>query len=463
MKNGLCAMRKNEPKRLALEETVLHTHAIEPTMGNRSTTLAAARPYAWIVFALTFGLLLSDYMSRQVLNAVFPLLKTAWGLSDTQLGSLSGVVALMVGLLTFPLSVLADRWGRVKSLILMGALWSLATLGCALATNFGEMLVARALVGVGEAAYGSVGVALIISVFPSHLRATLTAAFMAGGAFGSVLGMALGGVVAVHLGWRWSFGVMACFGMLLVVAYWVIVSEKRIASGQPGDAGPQPVRAGVRTSFRALLAGLFSTMSVVCAYIGSGLQLFIMGSVIAWTPSFLNRYYGMAPGKAAAAAAVFVLLGGVGMIVCGVLTDRVSKAFPERKWVTAIAYCLISFVLLAIGFRLNAGPLQLVLLGAGIFVVAGTSGPAGAMVANLTPSSIHAPAFATLTLANNLLGLAPGPVVTGIIADRIGLPGALQVIPFVALAAALAFVIGKSNYNNALQRKDSLCTTAAAE
>jgi MFS family permease len=70
---------------------------------------------------LTVGLLLSDYMSRQVLNAVFPMLKSAWGMSDTQLGSLSSVVALIVGLLTFPLSVLADRWGRIKSIALMAA------------------------------------------------------------------------------------------------------------------------------------------------------------------------------------------------------------------------------------------------------------------------------------------------------------------------------------------------------
>src|SRR5258705_12757573 len=99
------------------------------------------------------------------------------------------------------------------------------------------MHVDRALVGLGEAAYGSVGIALIISIFPVHLRATLTGAFMAGGAFGSVLGMGLGGAVAVQFGWRWSFGAMACFGMMLVIAYAVIVSEKRIASGRLGEAG----------------------------------------------------------------------------------------------------------------------------------------------------------------------------------------------------------------------------------
>ncbi|SAK61734.1 transport protein [Caballeronia glebae] len=438
-------------------------HCIEPAKCDDNTALATSRKYAWIVFALTFGLLLSDYMSRQVLNAVFPLLKQAWSLSDTQLGSLSGVVALMVGLLTFPLSVLADRWGRVRSLVLMATLWSLATLGCAVATSYGEMLVARACVGLGEAAYGSVGIALILSIFPAHLRSTLTGAFMAGGAFGSVLGMALGGFVAIHFGWRASFAAMAIFGIVLVIVYRLTVSDKRIAT-RYGDAQSAARQAGgMRTSLRALVAGLFSTVSVVCAYVGSGLQLFIMGAVIAWMPSFLNRYYAMPADKAAAGAAVFVLLGGIGMVGCGVVTDRVCRDVPSRKWITALAYCLISLVLLSIGFRVQPGALQLVLLGAGILVVAGTSGPAGAMVANLTPSTIHASAFATLTLANNLLGLAPGPLVTGAIADRIGLLGALQVIPVVGIAAMLAFALGRARYARDLGRIDALRGRAAEQ
>ncbi len=113
---------------------MLLQHA-EPTTGDVSATQSDIPVYAWVVCALTIGLLLSDYMSRQVLNAVFPFIKSAWNLSDTKLGSLSSVVALMVGVLTFPLSVLADRWGRVKSIVLMAALWSLATLGCAISTT----------------------------------------------------------------------------------------------------------------------------------------------------------------------------------------------------------------------------------------------------------------------------------------------------------------------------------------
>ena len=428
---------------------VHHTEPATPTLIDRRVPVGA---YAWVVFALTVGLLLSDYMSRQVLNAVFPLLKSAWGMSDTQLGSLSSVVALIVGVLTFPLSVLADRWGRVKSIALMAGLWSIATLGCAISTNYGEMLVARAFVGLGEAAYGSVGIALVLSIFPARLRATLTAAFMAGGAFGSVLGMALGGLVAAHLGWRWSFGAMAVFGFVLVVFYRLVVTEKRLAPMQPHHIDASPEKPDTRISLRQLMTGLFSSKSVVCAYVGSGLHLLVPAALWAWMPSFLNRYYAMEPGKAAVAAAGFVLVTGLGMVVTGMVTDRVSRFAPNRKWICAIAYCVACFALLGTGFLLPAGPLQLVLIGAGMFVSAGACGPAGAMVANLTPAPIHGSAFATLTLANNLLGLAPAAILMGMIADKIGLLGALQVVPFAPLAATVAFAIGRLHYASDLAR-----------
>jgi MFS family permease len=408
-----------------------------------------SRSYAWIVFALTFGLLLSDYMSRQVLNAVFPILKAEWSLSDTQLGSLGGIVALLVGLLAFPLSMLADRWGRVKSIILMAVLWSLATLACALAQSYGHMFAARFLVGVGEAAYGSVGLAVILSVFPAHMRSTLTGAFMSGGAVGSVLGMGLGGVVAVNFGWRWSFASMALFGMVLALLYSVVVTERRLAQENPAGRG-----ASERESpgFRALLSSLFSFPSIRCAYVGSGLQLFTIASLQVWLPSYVNRYYDMPPDKSGLVAAIFVLIGAVGMVLCGIVTDRLSRDDPARKWIIATTYSLSSCLLLSIAFALPTGQAQLVMIGCGMLFVAGTAGPAGAMVANLTHPSIHATALATLTLANNLLGLAPGPFLTGVIADRVGLLGAMQFAPILAVGAATAFFIGRRHYERDLQR-----------
>ncbi|MFC7013702.1 MFS transporter [Streptomyces viridiviolaceus] len=420
-----------------------------------------SRRYAWVVFALSFGLLLSDYMSRQVLNAVFPMLKADWLLSDAQLGSLSGIVALMVGLLTFPLALLADRWGRVRSLVIAATMWSLATLGCAVAASYGQMFVGRLFVGIGEAAYGSVGIAVVLSVFPRALRATLSGAFIAGGAFGSVLGMSIGGAVAQAYGWRWAFGVMGVFGLVLAGIYAVVVTEKRLAPRQDPVDGEAGTDASGR--LRVLLPRLFSSVSVVSAYIGSGLQLFIAGALIAWLPSYFNRYYDMPTAKAGATAGLLALVIGIGMIAGGIASDRISRRAPIRKWAIAISCSVGSLVLLTTAFRLPAGPVQLSVLALGALLCAGTAGPGAAMVANLTPAAIAATAFATLTLAQSLLGLAPGPAVTGALADRLGLLGALQFVPLVAVAATGAFLIGRHRYESDLHRLAQPVATAEPE
>ncbi|HRD44883.1 MAG TPA: MFS transporter [Caulobacter sp.] len=415
---------------------------------------AAAAPatptkhYAWLVFALTFGLLVSDYMSRQVLSAVFPLLRAEWSLSDGQLGALSSIVALMVGLLTLPLSALADRFGRSRSLVIMALLWSLATAACAVARDYQEMFWARFMVGVGEAAYGSVGIAVVLGVFPKSLRATLTGAFMAGGLFGSMLGVSLGGAVAGAMGWRPAFGIMALVGIALSAAYALCINDRRLAA-----AGAEPANAAVPQA-RGGFASLFATGSVFAAYLGSGLQLFICAAIPAWAPSFLNRYYDIEPGRAAVLAAGFILVGGVGMVLGGIVNDILVRRAPGRTAAYAAAICLTSGVLLLAAFQLPTGWTQLGLIATGLFVGAAIPGPAGAMVANLTDPKVHGSAFATLTLANNFLGLAPGAYVTGLLADRLGgLLESLQLIPVTCLVAGSLFLAVTRRYGHDLERR----------
>jgi MFS family permease len=416
-------------------------HQYASSTDGLDTSVDIPRKYAWLVFALTFGLLISDYMSRQVLNAVFPLIKNEWALSDSQLGLLSGIVALMVGLLTLPLSILADRFGKIKSLTFMAVLWSLATLGCAIAENYQQMFIARFMVGVGEAAYGSVGIAVVVAVFPREMRATLASAFMAGGVFGSFLGMALGGVVAEHYGWRWAFGGMAVFGLCLALLYPMVVKEKKIGIQSrkiKSEAKPD--------QFKQPLKSIYSSRSVLATYIGSGLQLFVGGTVIVWLPSYLNRFYGMSTDRAGVIAAVIVLSSAIGTILCGMLCDRLGRNRPDRKVSLAIAFCLIGCVLLSIAFGMPAGNGQLLMICIGMFIALGTNGPSSAMVANLTHNSVHSTAFATLTLANNFLGLALGPLVIGKISDVIGLHSAFQLMPLMSIAAAAVFFYAKRHY-----------------
>ena len=394
--------------------------------------------YAWVVFALTFGLLISDYMARQVLNAVFPLLKAEWTLTDGQLGLLSGVVAIMVGLLTFPLSLVADRWGRVKSLTAMAVLWSLATLICAVAKNYEHMLVGRMLVGVGEAAYGSVGIAVVVGVFPKRLRATLSAAFMAGGLLGQVLGVGIGGVVAAAHGWRTAFMVIALSGLALAVLFPLLVRDTKLGNAAVA-AGHEPHPA--KRSF-PMLGSLFAGRTIKCVYAGSGLQLFVAGALPAWLPTFFNRYYDLPVDKAGSLAALYLAICGIGMVVCGLVSDRCCRE-PNQRLLLAAAYSLSCALLLTAALLLPTGPSQLAMLGAAIFLVAATTGPAGALVAGLTPAAIHATAFATLTLANNFLGLAPGPIVTGWLADHIGLIGAFRWLPLASVASAIILLAAR--------------------
>ena len=289
-------------------------------------------------------------------------------MTDGQLGFLSGVVALMVGILTCPISLLADRVGRVKSIAAMAVLWSVATLLCGLAQNYEQMLAARVLVGVGEAAYGSVGIAVIISVFPKHMRATLTGAFMAGGLAGQVLGVAIGGVVAAAHGWRMAFLAIGAGGLLLALAYPLFVRESRLNAGETArNAGRLRCAAFARCSpARSSSAPMSAAAS----------QLFVAGALPAWLPTYFVRYYDLPLDKAAPLAALFLAIGGAGMIICGMISDKLVRSSSQRA-LLSVGYCLACALMIAMAMRLGAGTPQLVLLGGGMFFAAASCGTRG--------------------------------------------------------------------------------------
>src|SRR6187549_3814304 len=157
---------------------------------------------AWFAFAMTLALMIFDYVDRQVIVSLFPYLKAEWALSDKQLGLLVSIVSITVALAGLPVALLADRFSRVKSIVAMAVAWSLATISCMFTRSYAPLFAARAVVGVGEAGYGSVGAALIASVFPVRMRSVLLSAFFAAAAGGAVLGGLLGGVIAARWGWK---------------------------------------------------------------------------------------------------------------------------------------------------------------------------------------------------------------------------------------------------------------------
>ncbi|MET4612376.1 MFS family permease [Rhodococcus sp. PvR044] len=184
-------------------------------------------------------------------------------------------------------------------------------------------------------------------------------------------------------------------------------------------------------------------MPLVCIYAVAGLQMFTVGVLIAWLPSYFNRYYSLAPDRAGVASAGVFLAIGAGMVLGGVITDRVSRRDPSRKWTTAIFYCLTAAVLLIAAFSFGPGPVQLILLGAGALFSSATSGGVASIVIMLTHPSLRASALGVGTMSNSIFGLALGPVVVGMLADRHGLSVAMQIAPLAYVIAIGVLILGK--------------------
>jgi MFS family permease len=323
----------------------------------------------------------------------------------------------------------------------MAAVWGLATMACGLADSFASLLVARAVIGLGEAGYGSCGAAILMRIYPQQRHSMIAGAFLAAALFGSVLGVALSGLLAAHFGWRGTFLVAGGFAVLLSIAYGLVMREPPPAARRDASSAVRPA-----TPLRSLARELFAKRAAVCTYAGFGFQNFVVFAVMAWLPSYLNRYYAMDTAEAGVKSGLLILVSAVGMIVCGHLVDRLGRRSQRNKMRVPAAYALLSAVLLIAAFSVPPGTAQLVLLSMGLFFVAGTSGPSVAVVSDVTDPAIHATALAMLALFSSLLGQAPGPVVTGVLADGLGLQAALQLAPIVGVPAAAAFVWGSRFY-----------------
>lgn len=415
-----------------------------------STATESASFTAWVTFALTFGLMMSDYISRQVLLAVFPFLKSAWNLSDTQLGSLVSIVALMVGVLSIPISFAADRWGRVKSIAAMACVWSLATIACGLATNYGQMFAARAVVGLGEAAYVTAGGAILMYAFPPRQRSTVMGVFLGGALFGSVVGVALGGVVATRIGWPWAFIAVGVPGLALALLYPILVRDYETVNLVSTAA------AKGKMSWREIVKASLGVRSTIYGYVGGALQLFASAAIVAWIPSYLNRFYALPPEEAAVKAALIVLVGGIGMSCGGFVADRLSVRDVRNKLRVPAGYAVCSGVLFAAAFALPEGSMQFLLIVAAVLFVGGHMGPVAALAAELNHPGLRATALSVVTLVYNLLGLAPGPLVVGALSDAFGLRAAMLVIPVVCFGAAIFFLLGSRPLPEDLRRFQSV-------
>jgi predicted MFS family arabinose efflux permease len=399
------------------------------------------------VFGIIFALMVVDYVDRQVVVSMFPHLKAQWELSDGQLGALVSVVSITVALGSVPLSLLADRWSRVHSIFLMALVWSAATISCAFAQSYTHLLAARSVVGLGEAAYGSVGAALLASMFPARMRSTILGAFLAAGLIGSVLGVVLGGVIAERWGWQAGFGAVGLPGIALAIVFVLFVRDYKTVALPGGSTGTRKTMGA-----GAVVAELVRPRTAIVTCMGAGLQLIMVSTTYAWMPSYFNRYYALAPDAAGLKTGIVVLLGGVGAIAWSIVADRLSGRFPRARLYVPAAAAVMTTVFMCIAFAaLPPGPAQFALILAGAVMMTGSIGPVCAVVVDVVHPALRSTAASVLSLTQNLFGLAAGPLVTGIMSDRYGLPFALSVVPLFCVLAAIVFVLAARTYETDLR------------
>jgi MFS family permease len=400
---------------------------------------------AWFAYAMTIALMLVDYIDRQVIVSLFPYMKKEWGLSDAQLGSLVSVVSVTVALGALPVALFADRVSRVRSIAVMAAVWSAATVSCVVMRSYGALLAARAMVGLGEAGYGSVGAALIASHFPERMRGALLAGFFACASIGSVLGVLLGGLIAAHWGWQAAFGVVGIPGLVLAGLY-LFVRDYRTVQLTP------VLERATRSSAEAALhiaRALTRSRTMLWVCVGGAAQLVVVSAVWSWMPSFLNRLHGVPPQQAARQAALVVLCGALGSVVWGAVADRAGRRRPDAKLHALAALCVVSLGVLSFAFGAAAslGPqAQFALVAAGSFFMTCTVGPVSAIVIDVIHPGVRATGSSVLALFQNLFGLALGPVLAGALSDAWGLQAALAWMPAFALLAAAAFLVAARTY-----------------
>jgi len=427
-------------------------HALDSKHGSDSYLFGPRQ--AWFAFAMTLGLMMVDYIDRQVIVSLFPHLKEAWGLSDKQLGALVSAVSVTVAVGGIPIALIADRFSRVKSIVVMATIWSLASISCMFTRNFGQLLAARAAVGLGEAGYGSVGAALIASHFPARMRGALMAAFFSAASIGSVLGVMLGGVIAARWGWQAAFGVVGVPGLVLALLY-IKVRDYRTVELTPRI---ETATRSTQGAARAIVKRLMRSRTLLWVCIAAPAQLILVSSIWAWLPSFLNRVHGMTPEQAAIKAALVVLCGALGSVVWGAVADRAGRKRPAAKLQVTAAICVASAAVLALAFGAEHVGLvlskqgQFALLALGGFLMTCSVGVVAAVVIDVIHPGIRATGASVLSLFQNLLGLATGPLIAGFLSDAWSLQHALIAMPVFGLLAAGAFLRASRSYGADLQR-----------
>jgi MFS family permease len=389
------------------------------------------RKRAPLVLALLLLAYIFNYLDRQILGILAGSIIADLHLTDTQFGVLSGPpFALLYSILGVPFALLADKTSRSRVIAAALTMWSAFTGLCGMATSFWQLFVFRMGVGIGEAGGVAPSYALIADYFEPRRRARALAIFSLGVPIGLAMGTLIGAYIAHAISWRAAFYVMGVAGVLLapVLLYFV-----RDLPRQPG-ASPAPLGRVFPILARKPVFWLMAFAAGSSSLCGYGLAV--------WTPSVLERSFGMSLLGRGQFLASIVLIGGcTGVFAGGWLADRLGHL--DRGWyarLPAIAW-LITAPTFAAGLLAPnlwlAWPLLLIPNALNILWL----GPVITAVQHLVPRPMRATASASFLLINNLIGLGVGPFLIGGLSDSLKQSYGIEALRYAAVACTTFYIL----------------------
>lgn len=377
------------------------------------------------LFALTVACFFS-LLDRQILSLLVQPMKRDLGLSDTEIGALQGIgFALSYSLMALPFGWMADRFHRFRLITVGMLVWCLATLASGFSNSFTELLIARVLVGAGEAALMPAAYSLLADYFPPHQRGRVFAAYMSaiiagtGGALvvGGLILHALAGAEVVQLSVLGEFPVWKAAFVIVSLPGFVVALSLLFFREPPRRDHPQEPseRVGLVHYVRRHPQAFFT---ILTAYS----MLALVGyAVNSWAPTLLIRNYGLQPSTSGVVTGIgFLIVGLAGAAVSGILGDRWTIA-GRRGGRLPLTYFLwfAGFPALALfGF---AGNVSLAV--AGYLCFAFTAGigfvSSSAVIQEMVPGNLRGQMTALWYLFTGIIANGFGPLLTGVLNDSV--------------------------------------------
>jgi MFS transporter, Spinster family, sphingosine-1-phosphate transporter len=385
---------------------------------------ANARAALLLLTALNF----LNYIDRNVLFAVQPLVQDEFHLTNAQIGYLTSAFLGFYMIAAPFVGPLADRYSRKMIIVLGAVFWSGLTLLTAVTHTYTELLVRHTLVGVGEATFVTIAPTFVADLFAEKMRGRILGVFYLAIPVGSAAGYLLGGYLAPHHGWRFPFYVAAAPGFVLALAVLFLKEPER---GQFDSLKETPERATI--------LGLARNPAFLTSTLGMAAMTFSLGGIQVWMPKFLFSERGYTLEAANFAFGIIIVVDGiVSALAGGWLGDYLLPRMKSSYYFVSAVSMLLGVPVMIVALFAK-GAIMLPAIGVAAFFLLLNTAPLNAAVINSVGAHIRATALAVNIFIIHILGDVPSPTMMGWVADKRSLQAAF-VLPIIAMGVSSAIL-----------------------